>query len=202
MRKLQIQCSCELTRSEYLSLLYEAKRRNQERTYFLIKAMCGMGIRIGELPQFTVELLHNGGGVLRSKGTERRMIVPDTLKQEFTDYVERNAILSGPIFVTKNGRTLNRTNICKSIKDLAKETSIPEEKCTPSNLWKLHKKTKQEIEEKFSILSRQAYEQVLLEEQMVNVWNREKKTKEKTILFAWEKIALLLKKSKKRIYME
>ena len=175
MRNLQTQCSCELTRSEYLSLLYAAKRLNQERTYFLIKAICGVGIRIGELPQFTVELLRTGNGILISKGVERRIIVPDTLKHEFTDYVERNAITSGPIFITKSGHILNRTNICKSIKDLAKETSVPEEKCTPSNLWRLYKKTKQDIDEKFTALSWQAYEQVLLEEQLVSVWEKRKK---------------------------
>ncbi len=76
---MQSKHNCELMRSEYLSLLYAAKRLKQERTYFLIKTICGVGIKIGELLQFTVELLRAGSGILKIRDLMRRSSMTDLL---------------------------------------------------------------------------------------------------------------------------
>jgi len=163
----------ELTRNEYIRLLQAAKALEKERVYFLLKAFCGIGIRIGELDQFTVELLSKGSGMMESKGTKRLVIVPNAIRQEFQDYIERNNIRSGPIFTTNSGKPIDRVNVFKEIKGVCETAQVAEEKVTPKCLWKLHRTTFSTIEKNVSALVWMAYEQTLSEEQMQAGWGTE-----------------------------
>lgn len=163
----------ELTRTEYIRLLQAAKALERERVYFLLKALCGIGIRVGELEQFTVELLQKGSGVMESKGTKRLVVVPNAIKQEFGDYIRRNGIYSGPIFTTSGGRPVNRVNIFKEIKSVCETARVEEKKVTHRCLWKLHRTTFHTIEKNISALVWMAYEQTLTEEQMQAGWEIE-----------------------------
>lgn len=160
----------ELTRTEYIRLLQAAKALEKERVYFLLKALCGIGIRVGELEQFTVELLQKGSGIMESKGTKRIVVVPNAIKQEFEDYIKRNGIIRGPIFTTSSGKPLDRVNVFKEIKSVCETARVSEEKVTPKSLWKLHRETFRTIEKNVSALVWMAYEQTLQEEQMQAGW--------------------------------
>lgn len=52
--KLQRQIYCpeekELTKAEYLRLVNTAKHKGNERLHFIIQTICGVGIRVSELP--------------------------------------------------------------------------------------------------------------------------------------------------------
>lgn len=50
----------ELSRVEYLRLLQAARILEKERTYLLVKIFALAGIRVGELPQVTVERVRAG----------------------------------------------------------------------------------------------------------------------------------------------
>ena len=171
----------ELTREEYMRLLYAAKRLGQERIYFIIKAMCGIGIKIGELPQFTVEMLHSGGGELCLKGTRRMVQIPAVLQRELLEYAARNDIRTGTVFVTRTGQPMGRTNICIAVKSLAPYAEVAEEKCNPRCLWKLYKKTRKEMEEHIAGLLEQVYEQLLCAEQTANAWESQAENEVRTI---------------------
>lgn len=163
----------ELTRKEYIRLLQAAKILEKERVYFMLKAFCSIGIRVGELEQFTVELLQKGSGVMESKGTKRLVVVPNAVKKEFEDYIVRNGIRSGPIFTTSSGRPLDRVNVFKEIKCVCETAQVAEEKVAPKCLWKLHRTTFNTIEKNVSALVWMAYEQTLAEEQLQAGWSEE-----------------------------
>ena len=61
----------ELSRVEYLRLLQAARILEKERTYLLVKIFALAGIRVGELPQVTVERVRAGRLPVRTGGTSR-----------------------------------------------------------------------------------------------------------------------------------
>lgn len=61
----------ELTRAEYLRLLQAARALEKERAYLLVKVFALLGIRVGELPQVTVEQVKAGRLLLRGSGVRQ-----------------------------------------------------------------------------------------------------------------------------------
>lgn len=159
-----------LTKEEYLRLLYAAKQLERERLYFIMKILCAAGVKIGELTQVTVAFLQAGGGTLVLKRTKRNVYIPEPLQTELLAFAARNGITSGPIFITRSGTPMNRTNICTDIKGLAAAANVPQEKCTPKSLWNLHNRTKKEIEAGFSALIERACVQMLCTEHPSAAW--------------------------------
>ncbi|MCD8037025.1 MAG: site-specific integrase, partial [Clostridiales bacterium] len=159
-----------LTREEYLRLLLAAKRLNKERTYFLVKTICGVGLKVGEIPQLTVEMLKAGEGIITTVGSKRKIYIPSALANELMEYTVRKGITEGSVFITRSGKEIGRVNIHNEIKELAAEADVDEEKCSPSSLWKLYLSTKKEIDDRLEIYARQTYEQILQTEQTVSSW--------------------------------
>ena len=56
-------------------------------------------------------------------------------------YIKKKKISSGPIFVTKNGRPLDRSNIWSDMKKLCKSANVSEKKVFPHNLRHLFART-------------------------------------------------------------
>ncbi len=164
----------ELTRKEYLQLLYTAKVLGKERIYFLIKALCCVGLKIGELPQFTVEMLEAGEGTLISKGTERTVHISPVIGKELLAYAERHNISEGVLFRTSTGQPLDRISCFNMIRELAEKADIPVEKCSPKAFRKLYLQAQEKIYENLDYIVKQQYEQLLMAEQRANEWNFEK----------------------------
>ncbi len=164
----------ELTRKEYLQLLYTAKTLGKERVYFLIKTLCCVGLKIGELPQFTVEMVKTGEGKLISKGTERTVRISPVIGKDLQGYAERHNISEGVLFRTATGQPLDRINCFNMIRELAEKAEIPVEKCNPRAFRKLYLQVQEKLYENLEFIARQQYEQLLAAEQAVNAWEMEK----------------------------
>ena len=91
----------ELSRAEYLRLLNVAKMTEQERTYFLLKTIATMGIRMDELQEITVEHLREGRITVGKAPKRRTVRIPALLREELLGYAERKGIGSGALFLTK-----------------------------------------------------------------------------------------------------
>lgn len=130
----------ELTKAEYERLLLTAKKRS-ERLYLLLQTICSTGIRISELPYITVEAINKGYSDINCKGKRRTVFFPKQLCQMLKQYIRKQEIKNGPIFKTKNGLSLDRTNIWKSMKKLCKEANVSEQKVFPHNLRHLFART-------------------------------------------------------------
>lgn len=124
----------ELTREEYIRLVKAARRKGKRQLCMVIQTICATGIRISELPFITVEALYARQSVVSLKGKTRTVILPAKLCQELIHYAEAEKITSGSLFITRNGKPLDRSNIFHSMKKLCEYAGIDPEKVFPHNL--------------------------------------------------------------------
>ena len=163
----------ELTRREYLRLLNTARMLKRERTYFLIKTICCAGVRVQQLSQVTVEAVEAGSAVIRGQCGSQVLHIPPVLREELLAYAGRHGIRSGPVFITRNGSPINRSNVSDSIRRLCRDAQVPEEKGNPRCLLKLHQATYRNIQNSVAVLIEQAYDRMLEEEQLSAGWEEE-----------------------------
>ena len=158
----------ELTRSEYLRLLSTARALRQERVYLLIKLFTSTGLPVHELEQVTVEAA--GEGVLLLPGEAMPQRLPDCLRRELLDYARRQGLTAGPVFCTRNGKGMSRTQVTEEIQTLCHDARVEEEKGTPRCLRKLYLATRAEVERGVRLLAEQSYERMLDTEQLAAGW--------------------------------
>mgnify|MGYP001030359218 FL=1 len=136
----------ELTAAEYRRLLAAAKGRRNQRLLLVMEAICSTGIRVSELRFFTVEAARCGWVEVRNKGKTRTVFLPNKLQKLLLKYAKERGILSGPVFVTRNGKPLDRSNIWKDMKALCKAANVAESKVFPHNLRHLFARTYYQLE--------------------------------------------------------
>lgn len=153
--KIQRQTYCaeekELTKAEYLRLL-EASR-NQPQLNLIMQTICGTGIRVSELKYFTVEAVRRGEIVVSCKSKTRTILLPGKLKKLLLEYAKKNKIQSGAVFVTRNGKPVNRSNIWAQMKRLCEIAGVKPSKVFPHNLRKLFARTFYGIEKDIAKLA-------------------------------------------------
>lgn len=141
----------ELTKAEYLRLL-EASQ-SQQQLNLVLQAICGTGIRVSELRYFTVEAVRRGEITVRCKSKTRTILVPGKLKKRLLNYAKECGIQSGPVFVTKNGKPMDRSNIWAQMKRLCTAAGVNPSKVFPHNLRKLFARTFYGIEKDIAKLA-------------------------------------------------
>ena len=141
----------ELTKAEYMRLL-EASRR-QEQLNLVIQTICGTGIRVSELRYFTVESIRRGEITVQCKSKTRTILIPSKLKKQLLNYAAKKNIQSGAVFITRNGRPLDRSNIWAQMKGLCKAAGVKPSKVFPHNLRKLFARTFYRIEKDIAKLA-------------------------------------------------
>lgn len=124
----------ELTKEEYFRLLKTAKSNKNTRLYLIMQTICSTGIRVGELPFITVEALAIGKTKVHLKGKTRIILLPKELCKELKQYVKCKKIQSGSIFITRNGKNVDRSNILHEMKALCSQANVSKEKVFPHNL--------------------------------------------------------------------
>lgn len=124
----------EMTRQEYKRLLETALKGNNQRLYMLLQAICGTGIRVSEHKYITVEAVKDGKAVVNNKGKIRIIFIPKKLARMLKTYCQKEHITSGPVFITKNGKPMDRSNIWTAMKKLCRDAKVDEKKVFPHNL--------------------------------------------------------------------
>nr|WP_302703946.1 tyrosine-type recombinase/integrase [uncultured Ruminococcus sp.] len=155
--KLQQQVFCseekELTRAEYKRLCQAAKQKKNERLNLIIQTICATGIRVSELQYITVEATKCGEAIVNCKAKTRSVFIVKELKQKLLRYAAEQGIKNGMIFVTKNGKPINRTNIWREMKALCKDANVNPQKVFPHNLRHLFARTFYGIEKDIAKLA-------------------------------------------------
>ena len=105
-------------------------------------------------------------------GVKSVLRIPGELRRELLDYAGRRGITDGPVFATREGRAMNRTNVTDSIRRLCREAQVPEEKGNPRCLRRLYLDTWEGIRRSLEVLAEQSYELLLEEEQETAGWDR------------------------------
>ncbi|MBS5335017.1 MAG: tyrosine-type recombinase/integrase [Anaerovoracaceae bacterium] len=100
----------------------------------IIKTLCGTGIRVSELKYITVSAVRCGKAVVECKNKKRIILIPHHMQNFLISYILKNDIKDGPVFVSRNGNPVDRTNIWKKMKELCMEADVSPEKVFPHNL--------------------------------------------------------------------
>ena len=129
----------ELSRAEYVRLLEAAKHKPQLR--LVMQTICATGIRVSELKFFTVEAVRQGEVIVNCKGKSRTILIPGKLRKLLQSYAKNEKIRSGVIFLTRNGKPLNRSCIWAQMKALCEAAGVNPSKVFPHNLRKLFART-------------------------------------------------------------
>ena len=123
----------ELSEREYLSLLKAAKRKGNQRLFYIMETLCNTGIRISELQFITAEAVRTGTAVVNCKGKQRKVLLPQRLRKELQRYCKKNCITSGAVFITRTGKPISRTNVWGEMKRLCKVACVEAKKVFPHN---------------------------------------------------------------------
>ena len=118
-----------------------AKSQGNERLYYLMQTICASGIRVSELRYITVDAVRKEKAVIRCKCKLRTVILPKQLCRMLNRYAQKRHIKSGPVFVTKTGKPLDRSNIWADMKKLCACAGVSKDKVFPHNLRHLFART-------------------------------------------------------------
>ena len=140
-RQIFAERSKELTKEEYQRLLDAANKKNNKTLYYLMQTICSSGIRVSELQSITVEAAREQQATIRCKGKMRVVILPEKLCRMLLKYAGERKITSGPLFITKKGKPLDRSSIWKMMKNLCETARVAKEKVFPHNLRHLFART-------------------------------------------------------------
>lgn len=143
----------ELTQDEYIRLIHAAKKENNERLSLVIQTICATGIRVSELKFITAEAVQLGRTEVNNKGKRHMVFLPNKLCQLLKKYLHRQNRTSGPVFVTKNGKPIDRSNIWRNMKHLCEKAGVEPGKVFPHNLRHLFARMYYTIEKDLSRLA-------------------------------------------------
>ena len=131
----------ELTRSDYIRLVRAAEQKGNERLSLVIQNICATGIRVSELRFITAEAVCCGRAGITNKGKRRTVFLPDKLRRLLKQYLKKQGITTGAVFVTRTGKSLDRSNIWREMKALCESAGIDSNKVFPHNLRHLFART-------------------------------------------------------------
>ncbi len=131
----------ELTKAEYERLLTAAKNKKNERLYLLMQTICSTGIRVSELKFVTCEAVKKGQAVISCKGKMRTIFLPKELCRMLKEYIKEQGIKGGSVFVSRNGKPLDKSYIWKMLKNLCEAAGVSKDKVFPHNFRHLFART-------------------------------------------------------------
>ena len=140
-RRLFAAAGRELGKAEYQSLLTAAAKKGNTRLWLLLQTMCATGVRVSEVAYITVECLAAGCVTVHNKGKYRTVFLPRQLCRSLQGYCKKRGITAGPVFVTRGGKPLDRSNIHHEMKKLAPAAGVEKAKVFPHNLRHLFART-------------------------------------------------------------
>lgn len=124
----------ELTKEEYIRLVKTARRAGRERLDLILQTICGTGIRVSELKFITAEAVRRGEAVVSCKNKTRTVFIVRELRSRLLNYMRRNNIESGSVFVSASGKPVDRTTVWREMKSLCAAAGVSADKVFPHNL--------------------------------------------------------------------
>lgn len=124
----------ELSRADYMRLIKTAEGIGDERLSLLIQTIGATGIRVSELRYITCKAIQDREVVIQLKGKTRLIMIPGKICKKLMRYAKRNKIKEGPLFLSKKGNPMDRTNIWRLMKKLCGISGVEAAKVFPHNL--------------------------------------------------------------------
>lgn len=145
--------SRELSREEYARLVRAAEKPGNRRLSLVLQTICSTGIRVSELKFITVAAVQAGRAEVSNKGKRRTVFLPKKLSKVLLVYMKEQKIREGPVFVTRSGKPLDRSNIWRDMKALCESAGVDPVKVFPHNLRHLFARTYYSVEKDLSRLA-------------------------------------------------
>ena len=143
----------ELREEEYKTLLLSARERGKIRLYHILLTLCSTGIRISELKYITADAVRQGRAEIDMKGKHRVILLPNELKNKLKEYMDQKNIRTGSVFITRNGKPVDRSNIFHEMKRLSAYAGVKPKKVYPHNLRHLFARRFYAVEKNLSHLA-------------------------------------------------
>ncbi|MBS6762782.1 MAG: tyrosine-type recombinase/integrase [Clostridium sp.] len=143
----------ELREEEYKTLLLSARERGKIRLYHILLTLCSTGIRISELKYITADAVRQGRAEIDMKGKHRVILLPNELKNKLKEYMDQKNIRTGSVFITRNGKPVDRSNIFHEMKRLSAYAGVKPKKVYPHNLRHLFARSFYAVEKNLSHLA-------------------------------------------------
>ena len=124
----------ELSREEYQRLVQAARNKKDTRMALLLQLMASTGIRVSEIRYVTAEAVEKKSVCIRLKGKIRTILLPDKLCGKLRQYLKEKRIRTGPVFLTRTGRAMDRKEIWAKMKRLCQSAGVEAKKVFPHNL--------------------------------------------------------------------
>lgn len=121
----------ELTKSDYIKLVEEAERKKDTRLSLILQTLASTGIRISELKYITIKAIRYGKVDVFCKGKVRVVFLNKKLCKKLLMYAGGLKNKNQSIFVTKNGKNIDRSNIWREMKKLCEKAKVDAEKVFP-----------------------------------------------------------------------
>lgn len=131
----------QLSKQEYIRLLETAHSLGRERLALLMEMICATGIRVSEVKYITAEAIRAGRTEIALKGKIRTILLPGKLCRKLKKYAGKRKIVSGEVFITRNGKGLSRRQIWAEMKSLCEKAGVAPSKVFPHNLRHLFART-------------------------------------------------------------
>lgn len=131
----------QLTKQEYIRLLETAHSLGRERLALLMETICATGIRVSEVKYITAEAIRAGRTEIALKGKIRTILLPGKLCRKLKKYAGKRKIVSGEVFLTRNGKGMSRRQIWAEMKSLCEKAGVAPSKVFPHNLRHLFAQT-------------------------------------------------------------
>ena len=123
----------ELHKGDYLRLLAAARQARNWRLYYLMETLASTGVRISELQYVTVQTLRTGRVWAEGKGKGRLVLLTPKLCRVLAKYCRQRGITTGPVFVTRTGRPMDRSNIWRELHHLCEAAGVEARRVFPHN---------------------------------------------------------------------
>ncbi len=140
-RKLFRSTEKQLSKQEYIRLMETAHSLGRERLALLMETICATGIRVSEGKYITAEAIRAGRTEIALKGKIRTILLPGKLCRKLQKYVRKRKIVSGEVFLTRNGKGMSRRQIWAEMKSLCEKAGVAPSKVFPHNLRHLFAQT-------------------------------------------------------------
>ena len=131
----------QLSKQEYIQLLETAHSLGRERLALLMETICATGIRVSEVKYITAEAIRAGRTEIALKGKIRTILLPGKLCRKLKKYAGKRKIVSGEVFLTRNGKGMSRRQIWAEMKSLCEKAGVAPSKVFPHNLRHLFART-------------------------------------------------------------
>lgn len=117
-----------LTQNEYERLVRAA---GDTQIGYVIRTICGTGIRVSELRYITAEAVHRGRTTVQNKGKTRVILISTQLQRLLRQYMKKSGITAGCLFLNKRGKSLDRFAVWRGMKRLCNTARVDPDKVFP-----------------------------------------------------------------------